>query len=235
MPLALDALNGQRTESDSMKIRPTTSLARVSLGIAFVFITSASLAFAQASPAPSPAMPPGTSTTSGTSAAAPSGMPNEAEMMKQMMEMGKLNENHKLLASLDGTWDCKVKFWMNGDSNSKPQESKSTAIRKSVMGGRYFVEDVTGKMPMPGPDGKSKDFDFKGQGTEGYDNAKQKFVSTWMDNMGTGMMVSAGTYDPATKTFTYTAEVSPAPGMKEQVREVVKLTDKDHMTFEYYE
>src|SRR5207237_10329958 len=56
---------------------------------------------------------PGTSPAVTTSpVAVPSGQPNEAEMMKQMMEMSKLNENHKLLADLVGTWNYTIKFWM---------------------------------------------------------------------------------------------------------------------------
>jgi Protein of unknown function (DUF1579) len=163
------------------------------------------------------------------------GQPNPAEMMKQMMELSKLNENHKLLASLDGTWNYNIKFWMNPDPNAKPQESKGTAVRKSVMDGRYFVEDVSGKMQMPGQDGKMTDIPFKGMGMEGYDNVKKKFVASWVDNMGTGIEFSEGTYDPATKTFTYTAEMEPVPGMKTAVREVIKIADKDHMSLEWYE
>ena len=75
-----------------------------------------------------------------------------------------------------------------------------------------------------------KDMQFKGMGVEGYDNAKQKFVASWIDNMGTGIQFSDGTYDPATKTFTYTSEIEMMPGMKTPVREVLKVTDKDHMT-----
>jgi Protein of unknown function (DUF1579) len=175
-------------------------------------------------------------TAASPGAAAPAaGQPNPAEMMKQMMELSKLNENHKLLASLDGTWNYNIKFWMNPDPNAKPQESKGTAVRKSVMDGRYFVEDVSGKMQMPGPDGKMTDIPFKGMGMEGYDNVKKKFVASWVDNMGTGIEFSEGTYDPATKTFTYTAEMEPVPGMKTAVREVIKIADKDHMSLEWYE
>lgn len=162
-------------------------------------------------------------------------MPSDAEMMKMMMEMGKLNDNHKLLASMDGTWDYVVKFWMNGDPTSKPQESKGVATRKSVMGGRYVAMDVKGKMQMPGADGKMKDVDFAGMGLEGYDNAKQKFVATWVDNMGTGIMMTEGTYDAATKTFTHTGEYQMSPTMKQKIREVIKVTDKDHMVFEWFE
>ena len=182
-----------------------------------------------------------TSATSPASAASPAtaapaaGQPNQAEMMQQMIELSKLNENHKLLAGLDGTWSYTVKMWMNPDPNAKPQESKGTAVRKSMMDGRFFVMDVTGKMDMPGPDGKKKEMTFKGMGIEGYDNVKKKFVGTWVDNMGTGIMMSEGIYDPATTTFTYTGEYEAIPGMKQKIREVMKIADKDHMSFEWYE
>src|SRR5256886_4813908 len=187
--------------------------------------------FAQ-SPATSPA------TASAPSAAQPvtaTGQPNPQEMMKQMIEMSKLNENHKLLSSLDGSWNYSIKMWMNPDPNAKPQESKGTATRKTVMGGRYVMMDVTGKMQMPGEDGKMKDMQFKGMGLEGYDNVKNKFVASWIDNMGTGIEFSEGTYDPATKSFTYTSEMEPVPGMKTAVREVIKIADNNHMSLEWYE
>jgi hypothetical protein len=179
---------------------------------------------------------PATSPSAATSpAAAPPGQMNEAEMMKQAIELSKPNENHKLLTSLDGNWTYTIKFWMNPDPNAKPQESKGTASRKSIMGGRYVMIDVSGKMQVPGQDGKMRDFGFKGMGTEGYDNVKKKFVASWIDNMGTGIEFSEGTYDPSTKSFTYTSEMEPMPGTKEEVREVIKIADKDHMSLEWYE
>jgi Protein of unknown function (DUF1579) len=199
---------------------------------AFFTILFAMAAFASSSLAQDQAASPASSPTVATS---PVAVPNEADMMKQMMDLSKLNENHKLLASLDGSWNYTIKFWMNPDPNAKPEESKGTAVRKSIMDGRYVVMDVTGKMQMPGPDGKMKDVTFKGMGLEGYDNVKKKFVESWVDSMGTGIELAEGTYDPGTKTFTYTAEIEPMPGMKQQVREVVKLGDKDHMTLEWFE
>jgi hypothetical protein len=140
-----------------------------------LFLFGATLAgttlFAQETAAP-------TASESAAAAPAAAGQPNEKEMMAQMMEMAKVTENHQLLASMDGAWTYTVKLWMNGDSTSKPQESKGSATRKSIMGGRFVVMDVSGKMQMPGADGKMKNFEFKGRGTEGYDNAKKKFVSS---------------------------------------------------------
>jgi hypothetical protein len=145
------------------------------------------------SPATSPA------TAAGSTAAQPAtamGQPNPQEMMKQMAEMSKLNENHKLLADMNGNWNYTIKFWMNPDPNAPPQESKGSATRKSILGGRYVVMDVTGKVQMPDATGKMKEMQFKGMGVEGYDNVKKKFVGSWIDNMSTGIMMSEGTYDP---------------------------------------
>jgi hypothetical protein len=202
-----------------------------------VLFAIASVAVAQ-TPSAAPKAPttsgPATTTTTSTPAmttttsAAPS-----ADEMKQMMELAKLNENHKLLAALAGTWSYTVKMWM--DPKGKPSESTGTAVRKAVMDGRYLTGDYSGKFKMPGADGKMVDMNFKGMSMDAYDNVKKKFVSGWVDNMGTGIMISEGTYDAATKTFTYTGEYEMMPGMKSKVREVIKTPDKDHMTMEYYE
>src|ERR1043166_8813912 len=135
-------------------MRPTTLLKSFT-----ILAATASIAFAQA-PSIAPTAPSlnspasGTTTTTTTAPATTtsstsSSMPNEAEMTKQMIEMGKLNENHKLLASMDGNWTFVVKMWMNGDTSAKPQESKGTAVRKTIMGGRYVTMEVKGKMQMP--------------------------------------------------------------------------------------
>jgi hypothetical protein len=53
--------------------------------------------------------------------------------------------------------------------------------------------------------------------------------------LSTGIQFSEGSYDPATKTLTYTSELEPVPGMKSQVREAIKIADNKHMTLEWYE
>jgi Protein of unknown function (DUF1579) len=204
------------------------AMKRVTSLITIVFATFIATSLFAQTPAESPAG----STSAVTTAV---GQPNPQEMMKQMMQLSQTNENHKLLASMDGNWTYTIKFWMNPDPNAPPQESKGTATRKSIMGGRYVMMDVTGKMQMPGPDGKMKEMQFKGMGIEGYDNVKQKFVGSWIDNMGTGVSLAEGTYDPASKTFTFTSEMEPVPGMKTPVREVLKVTDNNHMMLDWYE
>jgi hypothetical protein len=188
---------------------------------------SASTPAATTTTASSPAAPATTATTT-TTGAAPS-----AEEMKQMMELAKLNENHKLLASMAGTWSYTVKTWMV--PGAPPSESTGTAIRKSIMEGRYLTGDYSGKFKMPGADGKMKEMNFQGMSMDAYDNVKKKFISGWVDNMGTGIMIIEGTYDAATKTFTYTGESEMMPGIKAKMRQVIKMAVKDHMSMEFYE
>jgi hypothetical protein len=153
--------------------------------------------------------------------------------MKQMMELSKLNENHKLLASTAGTWSYTVKMWM--DPSGKPTESTGTATRKAIMDGRYVSGEYTGKFKMPGADGKPTEMNFIGMSMDGYDNVKKKFVSTWVDNMGTGIMYAEGDYEADSKTLTYRSELEMMPGMKMKVRQVIKITDKNHRLMEWYE
>lgn len=189
---------------------------------AATFVAATSLA-QESSPA-APASP--------ASSPAAGSMPGPEEMA-QMMELAKPGENHKLLAELVGNWNYTVKMWMA--PGAPPMTSKGTATRKALMDGRYFELNVSGVFKMPDASGKLADMNFKGSSIEGYDNVKKKFVNTWIDNMGTGIMVSEGTYDPATKTFTYMSEVEMPPGNKTPVREEVKVIDKNHHVLSWYE
>jgi hypothetical protein len=214
-------------------------------------VAAAAVSFAQApaaatspadavKPAASDLAKPAPVTTSASSpasmSAASSTQPSADDMQKMMavmMEMGKVGENHKLLGELAGNWTYTLKMWM--DPAGKPHESKGTSTRKAVMDGRYYIAEHTGKFQMPGADGKMKDMNFKGMAIEGYDNARKKFVSSWIDNMSTMIMNSEGSYDAATKTFTYNAECEMEPGKTTKIREVIKVVDKDHHTFEWYD
>jgi len=163
------------------------------------------------------------------------GPPDEAAMMAMMMELAKPGENHKLLADTVGSWTYTIKYWANPDPSAAPMESTGATDTKPAMGGRYFISNTGGKMQMPGPDGKMTDMEFKGMSIEGYDNVKKKYVSSWIDNMGTGIVISEGTFDAATKTITYLSEYEPFPGMKTKVRQTVKYSDNDHHTMEFSE
>jgi hypothetical protein len=161
------------------------------------------------------------------------GKPDEAAMMATMMELAKPGENHKILQGMVGTWTYKVKFWVTPDTT--PMESSGTTMTRPAMGGRYFISDHKGMMQMPGPDGAMQNMEFNGMAIEGYDNVKKKFVSSWIDNMGTGIMNSEGTFDSAAHALTYASEYEPMPGMKTKVRQLITINDQNHHKMEFFE
>src|SRR5262249_106169 len=122
----------------------------------------------------------------------PDGAPPDLEAYLKFAEPGP---QHKLLEPLVGNWNYRVKLWM--DPSKPPMESTGTCERKWIMGNRYLEENIKGD---------EKERPFAGLGFTGYDNGLKKYVSAWMDNMGTGIMTSTGSVDATGKVFTYHSE-----------------------------
>ncbi len=112
------------------------------------------------------------------------------EMKAKMEEYSTPSEAHKRLAEHAGKWKYTSKWWMSPDA--KPEETSGTAEMKMILGGRYLLQTVKGK---------AMGQNYEGQGVTGYDNLKKEYFSTWMDNMGTGMVHGTGSYDESTKTY----------------------------------
>ena len=69
----------------------------------------------------------------------------------------------------------------------------------------------------------------------GYDNMMKKYVSSWIDNMGTGIVMSEGSVDAAHKLFTFHSMVNdPMTGKPGKVKMVSKVVDDNRHVFSYY-
>ncbi|MGN7719772.1 DUF1579 family protein [Chitinophaga sp. 22620] len=156
---------------------------------------------------------------------------NKDEQMKQRIELSKTGENHALLSNLAGSWSFSGSHF---PPNAEPVTFKGLATRKPVMDGRYFIFETTGgKLVMPWSDGK--EVAYQDMIIEAYDNQKKKFVNAMIANhWNTGIAVSEGVYDPATRTITYEAETGARPGMKMIIRSLMKITGNDQYTVEIY-
>ena len=131
---------------------------------------------------------------------------------------------HQMMASWNGTWTGEVSLWM--DPSAPPMKSTMTAENKMVMGGRYQQAINQGTF-MNEP--------FEGMSTLAYDNHKKHFISTWVDNMGTGIMVLEGPWDEASKTMTLKGKmVDPASTRDMEVKETFRIVDNDHQVMEMY-
>ncbi|MFA6596559.1 MAG: DUF1579 domain-containing protein [Ignavibacteriaceae bacterium] len=144
--------------------------------------------------------------------------------MKAWMEYMTPGEMHKLLAKNVGTWESTITMWMA--PNTPPATNVGSSVNEMILGGRYLQSKHSGNfsgMPM------------EGIGLEAYDNAKKSFYSTWVDNMGTGIMYLTGKYDPATKTIIYEGTaVDPITGKDMKVRETMKYIDDSHSEMEMF-
>lgn len=165
------------------------------------------------------------STTPSTTDSAPPPPPmDSATMMKMWMEMKTPGDMHKMLAMQNGTWDNEMTMWM--DPGKPPTTSKSVSVNKMILGGRYQQSTYTGQM-MGEP--------FEGISILGYDNLKKKFVNSWIDNGGTGVMYMEGNYDPASKSITLSGTMpDPTTGKDCTMRQVISFTDNKHSTMEMY-
>jgi hypothetical protein len=144
-------------------------------------------------------------------------------MMPKMQAFGARTAGHEALDPKVGKWNVRISmYWPDGKSDSM----EGTSEISWLFDGRYLQENVNSSfMGMP----------FQGRGLTAYDNLKKGYVQTWFDNMGTGIMVADGAFNPGQKTFAYTSE-SPdfVRGAYVKSRSLETLVDKDHFRVEMF-
>jgi hypothetical protein len=142
--------------------------------------------------------------------------------MAEMEAAAKPGPQHEQLKrQFAGNWDCEITHtW-----GPQPETTTGTEKAEMVLGGRYVQASFDGKM-MGQP--------FQGAGVMGYDILRKKYFSTWMDSMGTSLMLATGTYDDGTKTYTMTGKMAGPGGVDVPIREVTRIDSDDKHTFEMY-
>ncbi len=184
------------------------------------------MAFAQkkpSKPAPAPKQPPKVTSTAPVGDISLSAQLSDETINVWMAYMtpGKM---HSMLSSFNGEWKEEVTFWMSPDA--PPSNSSSKCTNQMIMDNRYQESVHIGTMNgMP----------FEGRGYLGYDNAKKVFVSTWFDNMGTGIMSMQGNWDEKTGTIHFSGtSVDPMTGKDMNVREELKIIDSNNQFLEMF-
>lgn len=158
-----------------------------------------------------------------TVAAPPPLSPEEA--MKKMTEAATPGEAHKRLQGIVGNWKTTSSFWM--EPGKKPEVSKGSAKHEWILGKRFVRQEYKGKFA-----GQS----FVGQGLVGYDNVKKQYVSTWIDSMGTGVMLAEGSYNAAANQIEMGTKYScPMTGGDRSGRTVTRFINKNEFVFEMFD
>ena len=150
--------------------------------------------------------------------------PEQQKAMEAWIKYATPGPSHKLLEPFVGSWNVKTTWWEA--PGAPPTVTTGTSENVWVLGGRFVHQTVAAEM-MGQP--------FSGIGYTGYDNFQGKFVGTWMDSMGTMVMMSTGTADASGKVLTFTAEMDDVvSGKRMTVREVIRVIDSSKHVFEMY-
>ena len=141
----------------------------------------------------------------------------DADAMKKYTDFMTPGDMQKILAAANGKWSEDITLWMA--PGQPPSKSTGTVDYKMILGGRYQQGNISASFNgMP----------YEAVSITGYDNMKKLFFSSYVDNMGTGVLNMEGPYDAATKTITLTGiELDPMTGKEMKMRETLKMVD-DH-------
>ncbi|MBM4126476.1 MAG: DUF1579 domain-containing protein [Nitrospira sp.] len=148
---------------------------------------------------------------------------DQQAMMELWKQAATPGEPHKLFGILAGSWTTNTTEWM--EPGKPAVESTGTAELKMLLDGRFLYQEFNGQM-MGQP--------FNGIGIDGYDNIRKKYVTAWMDSMGTGMFLMEGTASADGKTITLKGS-HPEPGGGHMThRAIWKIIDANNQTFDMY-
>lgn len=144
--------------------------------------------------------------------------------MEVYMKSGMPGEMHRQMAEGVGEWTTTNTMMMPG---VPPMVSHGTASTRMTMDGRFAITEVNAPMEGMGT--------MLGTSTMGYDNVQKKFVGTWIDNMGSGMMQGVGTPSQGGKRIDWVYTYScPITNCQRTMREVHTHPDKDTLIIESF-
>lgn len=149
------------------------------------------------------------------------GMDSRMKIWMDYMTPGPM---HEMMAKHAGTWKMVSKMWM--EPNSEPQVSEGTVDAEMILGGRYLK--MVAKFPFMG-------MQTEGWSLEAFDNGKKEFINIWIDNMGTGVAISTGKFDEATKSIIYNGKMyDPVSGKDTDYKSISRMISDNEMIFEMF-
>lgn len=130
--------------------------------------------------------------------------------------------HHARLGAFAGSWDIHTRFWQQ--PGSAPHESDGTAEVRLILGGRFLEQRQEGSHL-----GKST----SGIGYVGFDNAKGRYVSLWLDDLNTAVLRTEGPPDPSGKVIRTRGTIdAAAKGKPLRIEEVMTVVGPDRFTYE---
>lgn len=148
---------------------------------------------------------------------------DQAAMMQMWQKSMTPGPWHAALEPMVGSFHARTTFVMS--KGEQPSVSEGSSENRWVLGGRYLEQLYRGmSMGMP----------FEGIGYTGYENVKQRYVGTWMDSFGTGLMNSRGTGKPTSRVMEFEAMAHEPSGKVMKFLCKITIQDHDHHTYEMW-
>ncbi|KIX22638.1 hypothetical protein SY27_02085 [Flavobacterium sp. 316] len=155
----------------------------------------------------------------------PVSIPDSATINKAWMDYMTPSDMHTNLAKDNGIWDEELTMWMSADA--QPETTKATAQYRMILNGLHQEMIHKGDfMGMP----------FEGRGTMSFDNASQEYISTWIDNMSSGITTMRGKLDKESNVLKMEGQsIDPVTKKMKVMREVITYIDNDTHRLEMYD
>lgn len=146
----------------------------------------------------------------------------QTEKDKDKERLAQPGPEHRNLRAFVGTWQISGQCTKEG---TQPETVSGTCNSELVLGDRFVQTKVNVT-----EGGKT----IEGIGMCGYNNAQKQYVTTWQDTECTGIKMETGSYEPGTKTFTYTGEFKDETGKSVRCRRLVKIVSDNEHLMTYY-
>lgn len=138
---------------------------------------------------------------------------------------GAPGSHHEHMKKFVGRWQAKTRIYPGPDA--EPIEMSGSMSNSMIMGGRFLQSDFKGEMM-----GRK----FTGMGYEGFDNARQEHVATWVDNENTEIFYFRGTCnDDRTVITAFSERLDAKTGNVKKIKSVTTLRSTSMYTFENWE
>lgn len=140
-----------------------------------------------------------------------------AALAANAQSMPTPSPEHEAMKKHEGVWLAKIK--------SNGSESSGTMTLKLDCGGLWMSSEFQADF------GGQK---FQGRGLDGYDPAKKKYVSVWVDSFSTQLLIMEGTMNKEKKTITMLGEGPGPDGKPIKFKSETVFTDDDHQAFRMF-
>jgi hypothetical protein len=142
---------------------------------------------------------------------------------EKLMAYSQPGEHHAALEPLVGMWKAAVRFWPAPDA--EPIAMSGSLERRWILGDRFLVQWFESS-----PEASA----FLGTGFIGYNNASNEYEGAWIDNEGTGMLITKGKMNGKTLRMDG-VYVDPATGSTQPFAFVTHIVSPDENRFEILE